>query len=148
MATAVTGCAWMPGYHTYWESRVKEMCEKDGGVRIFEQVRVTREQARALPRVGDHLSVPPDWAAKPEHPVFIRERRLQIRDDDPPIGRNEQSIVRRIDQKVIGVAVSYTWTPVTYPYAFVAHPMKMSCPDLDQIYEGIERVYQLEDGGT
>jgi hypothetical protein len=141
----LAACGWMPGYRWYWEARVREMCEKDGGVRIFERVLVTPAQVKTLPRVGSHLVVPEEGNAKPDTPVFRRISRTQIRDDDPPIVRHEETIVRRYDQRIVGVAVSYSWTPVEYPSSFIAHPAKMWCPDLEQIYEGIERVYRLEE---
>jgi hypothetical protein len=144
-AVALAGCAgYVPGRQAYWDGQVREMCEKDGGVRIFEQIVVSPSQARLLPRVGDFLGVASEALARPEEPAFIRIRRTRLREHNPSVLRYEQEIVRRADQRVVGVAVSYARGGGDFPV--FDHPSTFWCPEPKQIYEGINGVYRIEEG--
>lgn len=144
VSAVLAGCTgYVPGQQTYWDEKVKEMCERDGGVRIYEQIVVSPSQAASLPKVGEFLAVMPESLAKPEQPAFIRTRRTQLREGNPSVFRYEQEIIRRSDQHVVGLAVSYTRgggdvLPLDHPTAF-------SCPELTRTYEGIHKVYRIEE---
>ena len=141
---ALAGCmGWAPGRQAYWDAQVKEMCEKDGGVRIFEQIIVSPSQTKLLPKVGNFFGVASEALAKPEEPAFIRIRRTRLREYNPSVVRYEQEIVRRADQRVVGVAVSYARGGGDFPV--FDHPSTFWCPEPMQIYEGINRVYRIEE---
>lgn len=141
--TMVSGCANdVPGAKAYWDAKVKEMCKKDGGVRIYEQIVVTPSQADALPRLGGFLAVLPESVAKSDEPAYSRSRQVQLRPNNPSIIRYEKEIVRRADQGVVAHAVRYGRGGGD---AFVLdHPSTFSCPTETQIYEGISKVYRIE----
>src|SRR3954463_16559309 len=117
------------------------MCGKDGGVRIFEQVAITPAQAEVMPRVGGYLSVTPEQFMKPEALLFIRIKSTVISEVDPRVSRIEETIMRRSDQRVLGVAVRYAWSHNIFP-AGDQH----WCPDdLRGHYKGISNVYRIEE---
>jgi hypothetical protein len=143
-AATLAGCmGWAPGRQAYWDAQVKEMCAKDGGVKIFEQIVVTPSQTNVLPRIGDLFGVASEALAKPEEPAFIRIRETLLREYNPSVVRYEQEIVRRADQRVVGVAVSYARGGGDLPLG--GHPSTFWCPELKQIYEGIHKVYRVEE---
>lgn len=137
------GClGYMPGLQSYWDAQVREMCEKDGGVKIFEHIIVSPEQAVLLPKVGGYYGVVPEELSKPQEPAFVRFRRFVIRDGNPTVSRIQQDIIRRSDGRIVGQVVSYGRGGGDFPS--YAHPSSFGCPDYLSIYKGIHGVYRVE----
>lgn len=142
-ALALTGCmGYVPGQQSYWDAQVREMCEKDGGVQIFEYIVVSPEQAAKLPKVGNFLGVGSEKLASPEEPAYTRTRRTVIREHSPTVIRYEVEIVRRLDQHVIGTAVSYGRGGGDFPS--LAEPSNFHCPEYAKLYEGIHKIYRIK----
>lgn len=54
IAAVLTGCAgYVPGRQTYWDAQVREMCAKDGYVRIFEKVSISKKELDRMILTGD-----------------------------------------------------------------------------------------------
>lgn len=141
---ALSACAgYVPGRQAYWDAQVREMCEKDGGVTIYEQIVVTTAQAEKLPKVAGLFGVAPESLAKPYEPAFIRIHLTLIREGNPSVVREQQDIIRRSDGQVIGRAISYGRGGGDIPSP--AHPSGFSCPDYLGIYKGIHQVYRIEE---
>lgn len=139
----LAGCmGYVPGQQSYWDAQVRAMCGKDGGVRIFEQIVVSPSEASLLPKVGDFFGVVSEALAKSEEPGFTRMKRTVIRESNPSVIRYEEEIVRRFDQRVVGVVVSYGRGGGDFPSP--AHPSNYHCPTYKQLYEGIHEVYRIE----
>ena len=144
LTAVLAGCmGYVPGRQAYWDAQVREMCERDGGVQIFEQIVVSAERAATLPKVGGFLGVAPESLAKREDPAFIRYQRIQIRESNPSVVREQQDIIRRSDGQVIGRAISYGRGGGDFPS--IAHPSSFSCPDYISLYKGIHEVYRVEE---
>jgi hypothetical protein len=143
--TAITfGCVgYAPGRQTYWDAKVREMCAKDGGVKIFDHIVVSPSQASLLPKVGGLFGVAPEALAKPEEPGFTRIKQTMLREGNPSVIRYEEEIVRRADQRVVGIAISYGRGGGDFPS--FAHPSTFHCPEFVKIYEGIHQVYRIEE---
>jgi hypothetical protein len=140
----MTGCmGYVPGRQAYWDAKVSEMCAKDGGVRIFEHIVVSSSQANVLPKIGGFFGVAPEALAEPAEPAFMRIRRTVLRESNPSVVRYEQEIVRRVDQRVVGLAISYGRGGGDFPS--FAHPSSLHCPEYRKIDEGIHQVYKIED---
>lgn len=134
---------YVPGAQAYWDGRVKELCERDGGVQVLDHIVVTPSEARVLPRVAGYLAVAAEENAKPQEPAFIRIRRTNLHEREPSVVRYEQEVVRRSDQRVVAIAVSYArgggdLLPID-------HPTTYWCPEPVQIYKGIHEVYRIEE---
>lgn len=142
--SALTGCAgYVPGRQSYWDAQVREMCAKDGGVTIYEQIVVTTAQAEKLPKVAGLFGVAPESLAKPDEPAFIRIHLTMIREGNPSVVREQEDIVRRSDGRVVGQAIRYGRGGGDMPSP--AHPSGFSCPDYLSIYKGIHQVYRIEE---
>lgn len=133
------------GRKAYWDSQVKEMCAKDGGVRIWEEIIVSPAQAGLLPKVGNYFGVAIESLAKPEEPAFTRIRETVIHENNPSVIRYEEDMVRRLDQRIVGVIVSYGRGGGDFPSP--AHPSSYHCPEYKQLYEGIHRLYRIAEMG-
>jgi hypothetical protein len=142
IATFLAGCtAYVPGKQGYWDAKVKEMCERDGGVTLVAQVPITTSQLRSLGRVGDYPSIPLERFAKPSDPVFIRTHETVIRESNPRVTKWEETIVRHSDLQIVGRTVRYRRAGGDFPSP--AEPSSFSCPPDPEIYAQSSKVYQL-----
>ena len=111
LATIVilAGCAgYVPGAKPYWDSKVKEMCEKDGGVRIFQKLRISSHEAELLSSGNGELGIPVKQLAKPNSPAYAVLTTTTVRKGTPSVTRTESTIYRRSDQAVLAQWVVYT----------------------------------------
>lgn len=92
-----------------WDSRVDELCKKDGGTTIFETMELsTAEYERYLIR-GD-LRLPRSYGTKTklDKPIYTRFFATKLYGGNPEIYRSEFSIVRGSDHKVLATRVTYS----------------------------------------
>lgn len=135
--------AFFEGRKAYWDYRVREMCTKDGGVRLFDYVTISRKEAGLLPHIGDLLGVTPEALAKQEEPVFSRITQSVLREGQPRVTRYEQVIIRRLDGRVVATAVTYARGGGDFPsFAF---PSGFFCPEPNQLYTDIHRVFHIKE---
>ena len=125
---SITACmGYVPGRQTYWDAKVKEMCEKDGGLKVFEIAEVSREEYerfRVAPGQG--------YAIRPEQysgaaPIVRRTVQTTIRERNPEVWRSEQSAVRRSDGKVLATYVNYARVGGDFPTG-IGHHSSYLCP--------------------
>jgi len=128
LITALVGCAgYVPGRQAYWDEKVKEMCEKDGGAKIFETVELPRQEYNLLLNKFGTLEIPLDGPNARDTPLIRKEEKTSIRDGNPYVWRYEMVIIRRSDQKVLGRQVTYARVGGDFPSP--AHQSSYSCPD-------------------
>lgn len=130
------------GRKAYWDYRVREMCEKDGGVTVYEKVLISTEQYKNLPKVADSVSIPPEALMKPESPAFSTLSESVLREWQPRITRREQQIKRRLDGKVIGKIVSYSRVGGDFP-TVIGHPTSFSCPEYKRLYADQAQIFSV-----
>ena len=133
---------YVPGRQSYWDAQVREMCEKDGGVQIFEQIAISSEQATALQKVGSHFSIPPRATAKPDAPAYWDELVTIFQDANPRVWRSEQVIRRRGDEKVVARVVRYIRVGGDIPSP--AHSSSFSCPDEAGVLAKRENIFSIK----
>ncbi len=126
----------------YYDWQIGEMCAKDGGITIYEHIRITPEMAKSMRRVGGHLSMTIESAALPGDIAFLRGERQVLREGEPSIQRLEQQIVRRSDGKVVGRMVSYGRSGGDFPFTG-SHPSHYSCPGVPQHYVEIAKIFAV-----
>lgn len=73
LTAVLTGCiGYVPGHQSYWDAQVREMCGKDGGVKIIETVRLNRQQYSLLLNKFGQLSPPLENKAGENVPIVHR----------------------------------------------------------------------------
>src|SRR5438046_115149 len=101
----ISGCAgYIPGEKAYWDSKIREMCEKDGGVTIYEQVRISKtDLERGVLPVGvdGKIGVTLKSLSHPDSPVYAERHSTDLHDGSPQISRAEWTILRRIDSRIV-----------------------------------------------
>ena len=125
-----------------WDSRVRELCARDGGVTVFETISVSPEEFAALPTTGGQTAIPTQSAMKPKAPAFFTSSETVITDGNPRVTRLEHLVKRRSDGKVIGRIISYSRVGGDFPT--IAHPSSFRCPDYKKLTAGQAHFFQVE----
>jgi hypothetical protein len=141
--TAATGEFGLPvagwgGAFYYWD----QMCEKDGGVEIFDKVSVTRSQLDALGKVGGYVSIPPEALANPDSPVFSTRQTEVIKQGHPSLHKWVETVVRRSDNRVVARVTSYTRSGGDFPSH--AAPSSFTCPPAIERFAHREKIFVLQ----
>jgi len=131
------------GRKAYWDAQVRGMCAKDGGVRIFEEMLISREQAGHLPHVDGVIAVTKESISDPAAPAFSKILETVVKDGEPSIFRYEQAIVRRSDQATVAKAVIYVRTGGDMPSP--AFPSSFYCPPLKKMNADISTIFRIEE---
>jgi hypothetical protein len=90
----------------YWDARVEEMCRKDGGVTVYERVKISPDEYKKLGGNGGTIVVRPRSTASADAP-YVAESKDTWLNENPPVLRSETFIVRRSDGKVLSRLVRY-----------------------------------------
>jgi len=128
----------------YWDSKVKAMCERDGGVTVYERVELTRKE---FENIGGNeygqIPVPSMRLTKDNYPYYSELLTIQIRDGNPKVYKNEGRIFRKSDNKLLGLMISYGRSGGDFPTGF--HPSNFGCADLKTIRLDVEKqVFVIE----
>jgi len=91
------------GVKYYYDEQVRELCAKDGGVRVYETVSLPVEKFDAFGVVR----IPIKRDAKPGDEYYYEWRVLQHREGNPSVRRDHFLVYRKSDMKLLGEAVSY-----------------------------------------
>ncbi len=136
--SACTG--YVPGAKAYWDAQVKEMCEKDGGLTVYERVPISKAQIsrHVLPMTADgRLGFAIKELAHPDAPVYAIEKVTTLREGEPTVQRIESLIVRRSDQAVVGKWVRYVRAGGDLPTGF-SERTSFICPDLQKVTSDVD----------
>lgn len=125
VALLVLAFAFYEGRKAYWDSEVKGMCEKDGGVKIFEKVELNSRQYALLLNQFGQLSPPLESRSAEDVPIVHNNAYIYIRRNNPEVRRDELVVIRKSDKKVLGVSVSYSRVGGDL---IALHPSYFSCP--------------------
>ena len=146
LSSALAACAgWVPGRQSYWDAKVKEMCKKDGGVRIFKKLQVSKTELDLLERTDGQIGIPIKQSARPNAPVYAVHEGIPLGGaGNVHIARLESTIVRRADQAVLARWVAYSRTGGDFPSP--AHESTFWCPDLQTIRSDLQAMFIVEGG--
>ena len=147
--TILAGCAgYVPGAKSHWDSKVKEMCKKDGGVTVYQQVHVSKDEVsrHVLPTNAGRLSVAPKGLAHPDAPVYAIDRVTTLKEGNPIVRRTETDIVRRRDGAVVAKLVRYARLGGDFPPG-VMEGSSFVCPDPLAMYLELSNRLFIVEGG-
>ena len=125
----VIGIAFCEPNKAYWDHRVKELCDKDGGVTIYEKVVISKEDypnmkvtstgQPILPFENDATKQDPFYRSTKNDLIHKGYLLLEVR-------RYEQSIVRAVDKKILSKSVHYFRRGGDFPTG-IMHPSSYGC---------------------
>lgn len=91
------------GVKAHYDRQVREMCAKDGGVRVYETVRLPKER---FDEFGS-FRIPAKQNAKAGDGYYYEWRDRNYREGNPTIRRDHSLVIRKSDGKLLGEAISY-----------------------------------------
>lgn len=117
------------GVKAHYDRQVRELCAKDGGVRVYETVRLSAEKYDALKRVN--FMLPDKTRTEPVDEYYSETDRYYYRDGNPEISRRQYRIIRRSDQKILGELVFYGRGGGDLPGPW--HGSSFTCPNPTEV---------------
>ena len=123
----------------YWDRQVRELCELDGGVVVYEQVELTPEEYRENDGKSGIIRVPSETSKIANQYSYLRRTTTEyIHIGYPTVTRRESIIFRKSDGKELGKSVLYTRTGGSFPNGISETP-SFSCNDIEAFSLDIER---------
>lgn len=119
----LSGLLWLAvGEKWQADRQVRELCAKDGGVRVYETVRLPAER---FDKYGQ-IRIPSKQDAKAGDQYFYEWQVRRYRKSSPLIRRDHFLIYRKSDAKLMGEAVSYARIGGDMPGPW--HESSFRCP--------------------
>lgn len=109
----------------YWDWRVENWCETDGGIQVKRRVRLTETEREALTNDFGEFVIPLKTDAKHHHRLVREESSTYLKRSDPEVRRHETRIV---DARAIDVIAIRTIYSRVGGDAIALHPSHHSCP--------------------
>jgi len=106
---------------------VTQMCEKDGGVHVYETVKLSEEEYGLYVNQFGKLSIPREDEASESIQYVRNDNRKFIRKNNPTVSRFEFVIKKRKDNKVLGKRISYSRVGGDFQ-VIIGHPSIYTCP--------------------
>jgi hypothetical protein len=128
----------------YYDSQVRKLCERDGGVVVFEPMPISRELFARLGGSELQMIRVPSEKEAPEVPFFREHSSTDIRAANPHIFRFEMRYYRRSDRKLLAVRRSYSRVGGDFPTG-IAHPSSVSCPPLEHALPALKSIFPIRE---
>ncbi len=131
VVTATTGTLfgllWLLAGGPNWsvDDQVRELCAKDGGVRVYETVTLPAEKFDEHGRPS--FQIPSKTKATPSDTYYFEEEITRLAVGSPSLQRREFRIVRQSDKKILGTRVTYSRAGGGLPGPW--HESSLICPD-------------------
>jgi hypothetical protein len=104
------------------DEQVRQLCAKDGGVRVFERVQLAADQFDP----DGEILVLSEKSSKPTDKYYHVRDVIHLRKGNPEMWRAHYKLIRKSDSKVLGEAISYTRRGGDLPGPW--HPSSFGCP--------------------
>jgi len=134
----------------YWDRKVKELCEHDGGIKVYENTLIPNKYISAdntirIPTLSPAQRKPFDWEAKQDDEFYRAIEKKILRNNLVAIHKSTIKIVRSTDGKVLGEAVYYGRSGGDFPTGF-SHPTHFICPKNLKLNEAVFELPKIKHG--
>lgn len=124
----------------YWDGKVRELCAKEGGVKVLQHVALTPAEYASMPRSGGHVSgAAPLELTWPEVPTYAHSNIEVIREWDPRVWKTVVTVVRKSDGAPVARLVHVSRSGGD-PIA-IDHSSSFACPSGPEISAQLETIY-------
>jgi hypothetical protein len=135
------GIAFCEANKAYWDHQVKQWCEKDGGVTVFEKTSITSrymidEKYIRIPSAPPVGRSPFKWEAKFDDDFYYDIKDNYLKTGYPSIVKTISVVVRASDKKTLGQAVRYSRRGGDFPTGII-HGSSYTCPDGNSLEESV-----------
>ena len=124
------------------DDEVDRLCRMDGGIRVYETVRLPEDMVDQRGVVfPKFVGLPSDNGRYGPNFIVTVERKILV-SGNPDLYRTHIKVIRRSDGKLLGEDVSYTRRGGDIPGPW--HPSHHSCPHVTEAPDVIHRVFVKE----
>lgn len=122
------GAFWeVVGKKMYWDAQVRELCAKDGGIKVYETVELPAEMFNKWGQINFIRHSQGENSLGPEYLVKDETRFLRGENEQPTVVRHHYQVFRRSDGELLGESIAYARRGGDFPGPW--HPSSYSCPD-------------------
>lgn len=127
----------------YWDYRVAEMCERDGGIKIYEKAILPKryinndEDVHIPAAYADKTRPRFKWEAQPDDSFYYQSETKEIHAWNPEVKKRTTKIIRSSDGKVLGKQTNYSRVGGDIPTG-IMYPSSYSCRNVEGIELDIE----------
>lgn len=122
------GAFWMViGKKEYYDAQVRELCAKDGGVKIYESVTLPADKFNKWGQINFADPTQGENSLGADYLVEENSRSLRAENEQPTLIRRHYRVFRRSDRKLLGERISYSRRGGDLPGPW--NPSSFSCPD-------------------
>lgn len=112
------------GRKAYWDAKVREMCAKDGGITVYETVKLPAEKFNEWGQPNFYRPAQGKDALGADY-VFASDI-FYYRKGNPQVARHNIKVIRRSDGKLLGESISYGRGGGDFPSP--SHGTSFHCP--------------------
>ncbi|HWQ38265.1 MAG TPA: hypothetical protein VNM24_06560, partial [Burkholderiales bacterium] len=91
------------GRKYYYDWQIERLCAKDGGIKVYETVKLPAERFDKYGNVG----IRNKRYAKPSDEYYFETEMQYYREGNPSLERTRTALIRRSDGKVLGESIRY-----------------------------------------
>ncbi|MDF1588648.1 MAG: hypothetical protein P1P93_05760 [Gammaproteobacteria bacterium] len=129
---------------TYWDYRINQMCEEDGGVEIYQHIDVTPEEYAKLPKVGSGIDFGPKKSASSTDILYAQSIDTKYRHNLVRIRRTEVKLRRITDDKIIASYIRNSRIGGDFPTG-IGHNSSYSCPTSEYLLEEKKNIFIIKE---
>lgn len=132
---------WYGGGRTiYYDMQVKGLCAKDGGVKVYETVKLPAERFDQWGQINFYLPTKGEDALGAEY--IYKDETIYYRSGNPDLFRMHAQVFRRADGKILGESVFYKRGGGDLPGPW--HGSSFMCPELSVANDVLRQIFIKE----
>lgn len=138
--SVILGLLWLALGEKLWlDHQVRELCAKDGGIKVYETVTLPPDLLDKAGRIG----IPDKAQAKPSDEYYYESSMLYYHKGNPEMWRLHFQVLRRLDNKLLGEATSYARRGggASGPW----HESSFGCPEKSDISDLKKKIFTNSD---
>lgn len=128
------------------DRKVRALCAKDGGVRVYETVRLPPQRFNQWGQPNFPIPITPFSDLGKGDQYFLNWKPTSIKSGNPSINRNHFELVRRSDQKILAESVSYSRGGGDLPGPWASS--SYTCPDKRSAVPLTQQVFVNSNSGV
>jgi len=117
---------WAVGETWSLDRQVRALCEKDGGVKVYETVPLSPESLERLGKYGG-IQIPVKSMKKPSDKYYFEHTSYYYVKGNPSMWRSHYQLFRQRDGKLLGESIRYSRRGGGLPGPW--HESSFGCPD-------------------
>lgn len=117
----ILSLVFLEGRKAYWDNQVTKMCNKDGGIKIYDK---TNKPLTYFLNKG-FLKIPSEYKSTINNEYFLRTKNTNIVEGRLSVGEHRTQLIQRKGDMVIAEIVSFGRSGGDFPT--FAHPSFYTC---------------------